>query len=68
MAQLLDEIVQVVCEWDIGQDQQVFATQSGAEDWVIQALINGGIDDPLEELEDQGLVAYNYIKVVWEGF
>lgn len=66
MAEILKEIVQVICEWDIGQENYVFTSQSLAEEWVIQALIDCGIDDPLEELEGAGLVAYNYIEIVWD--
>lgn len=68
MANILESVIQVVCEWDIGQDGQVFADQSTAEAWVIQALADGGIDDPLEELESLGLVAYDEIQVVWGSF
>lgn len=65
MAKLLESVVQVVCEWDIGQDLQVFDTRDAAEIWVKEALSDCGIDDPLEELEDAGLVSYNEITIVW---
>lgn len=51
-----ERVWRVVCEWDIGQEYQVFKTDDGAWEWAIQALINCGIDDDPDDLNDQGLV------------
>lgn len=57
-------VYQVLCEWDIGQEYQVFKTKDGAWEWAIQALIDGGIDDDVEELQAEGLVSLDVLEVL----
>ena len=54
------QMYNVVCEWDVAQDNLIFETEDDAWDWIeknpiIQEVLedNGGT---LEELIDEGLV------------
>lgn len=53
---MTESIWRVVCEWDIGQQYQMFKTEDGAWNWAVQALINCGIDDDANELNAEGLI------------
>lgn len=53
---MTERVWRVICEWDIGQEYQVFKSSNGAWKWAIQALIDCGIDDDHKDLNDQGLI------------
>ena len=63
MAKLLS-FVKVNCEWDIGQEGALFSTVDAAREWAVEACSGCGIEDPIDELEDAGLVNYEFWEVV----
>jgi hypothetical protein len=56
-------VTRVNCEWDIGLNGALWEQESEARVDVAQALIDCGIEEPLEELEDEGLVTFESEKV-----
>lgn len=58
-------VIRVWCEWDFDQDDQVFANETLAREWVERVVMPEMEDgDTLEELEDQGLVSFETIEVI----
>lgn len=49
----------IYCEWDIGHEGTVFKTEQAARDWAKKALIWSDVEEPIEELEPQGLIHFN---------
>lgn len=58
------QVVKVWCEWEIGTENAVYATVELARADVVECLKNCGIDDPIDELEDEGLVSFEWIESV----
>lgn len=65
MTNILEEMVMVWCEWDIGQDSLVFSNPALAYEWAEEALKDGGFEESFQDMLDLGLVGLNYLKVVW---
>jgi hypothetical protein len=57
------KVVTFWCEWDIGLEGEVFSDHDAAVRHVTQALKNSGIEEPVDELEDQGLVGFEEKEV-----
>lgn len=59
------EVVRVICEWDFGQDAQMFATEGVARKWA-KDVIAPEVEETLDELEEDGLLWFEAIKVIGE--
>lgn len=53
----------VVSEWDLGIGDVVFGSKEEARTDAAEALTNCGIEESLQECEDDGLVRYEQLKV-----
>lgn len=60
------EVVTIDCEWDIGVNESIYATSSLARDAAREALESCGIEESMEELENEGLISFNIVGVVME--
>jgi photosystem II stability/assembly factor-like uncharacterized protein len=60
----MNSVIRLWCEWDVGQESVVFATEDAARSWAKEALVSAGIDDPIDELEDEALISYSTMEVV----
>jgi hypothetical protein len=49
-------VYEVWCEWDIGQDYQVFDCKELAVAWAREALKNQGINASYESIYKEGLI------------
>ena len=58
--------VKVWCEWDVGLENVVYGSQEEARAELRKILPSYGIEEPLEELEDEGLVGYEPVETVGE--
>ena len=58
--------IRVQCEWDIGLENVVYGSEEEAREAVRKILPQHGIEESLEELEDEGLVVYEYVETVGE--
>lgn len=57
------EVTTFWCEWDIGINDDIFIDEDVARVAVAAALIKVDIHEPLDELEDEGLVGFETSKV-----
>lgn len=54
----------IYCEWEIGEERTVFSTKEVAREWARKTLAMSGIDETLEELEDENLIGYKKVTFV----
>lgn len=57
-------LLQLRCEWDIGQDDLVFTSLAKAREWTRKHLEYAGIGESLEECVAEGLVSFRQVKVL----
>lgn len=53
----------IYCEWEIGEERTVFSSKEVAREWARKTLAMSGINETLEELEDENLIGY--VKVTF---
>ena len=53
----------VCCEWDIGQEYDLFADEDLAYKWAKDNLKECGIEEDIDDLIDEGLVGFESVKV-----
>jgi hypothetical protein len=58
--------VRVWCEWDIGHENVIYASEDVARANLPQILPSHGIDEPLDELEAEGLIGFEPVEVIGE--
>ncbi len=58
------KVVTVWCEWDVDADKELYTTEELARAHMAKALVDCGIDDPLEELVKQGYVSFEHKTLV----
>jgi hypothetical protein len=58
------QFVKFWCEWDIGYENCVFTTEDVCRKHVEQALKDCGIEEPVDELEAEGLVGFEFVNVI----
>lgn len=58
--------VKVWCEWDVGLEHTIYASQEEARKDLREILPSHGVEEPLEELEGEGLVGYKPVEIVGE--
>lgn len=54
------------CEWDIGVEGVVYTSEEVAHLDLAEALANCGVEEPFEELLEQGLVGLEPVMVIGE--
>lgn len=52
------------CEWDIGQEYYIFSSIESARHWAKGSLRMAGIEESLEEIEDEGLIGYKKVELL----
>ena len=58
--------IKVLCEWEIGSENEIYSSHDEARKALRKILPRCNIEEPLEELEDEGLVVYEYVTIVGE--
>jgi len=58
---MVDKVVQVWCEYDIGQDGQVFTSLEKAKAWAKQACQDQDCD--MTDLNNNGLLGFEELNV-----
>lgn len=58
------EVFTFECEWDIGINENIYATEEVLRRDVAQALKACGIDESLEECEEEGYISIDSNSVV----
>lgn len=53
---MIKKVYEVWCEWDIGQEYVVFGSTASAWKWAEEAIENGGFEESIGELADEGLI------------
>lgn len=61
---MIVEVVIVWCEWDVEADKEIYATEELARAYMAEALVDCGIDDPLEKLVKQGYVSFEHKTLI----
>ena len=59
-------VTTVWCEWDIGISDAVFLNEEVARQHAVLALESCGVEETVEELEEEGLIAFETKEVVTE--
>lgn len=60
-------VYRALCEWDCGQEYQVFATETLANEWLsVEAMRGTDIDTTYSGLIEEGLVAVEKLELVTE--
>jgi|TARA_R110000796_G_scaffold105885_1_gene216219 hypothetical protein len=60
-------VYRALCEWDCGQEYQVFATETLANEWLsVEAMRGTDIDTTYSGLIEEGLVAVEELELVTE--
>ena len=57
-------VYKVWCEWDIGLEGVMFASEEAARRDVKAALKDSDVEESLQELEDEGLVSFEAMRVI----
>ncbi len=64
----MNQVIQIWCEWDIGQQYVVFTNEETAVEWAEAQLVKMYEDDEddysWEALEADGLIGFNFLKVI----
>ena len=58
------QVVKVWCEWDVGAQNDIYATEDLAYLHMREALKDCDIDDPIDLLIEKGLVSFETVKVI----
>lgn len=58
------DVVTFECEWDIGINDDIFANEDLARKAVAAALVACGIEETLEECEDENLVTFEHRTII----
>lgn len=53
----------LISEWDLGQGDTVFSSKDAARAYAREALPECGIEESLEELEDENLIDYQEVRL-----
>lgn len=56
-------MIELWCEWDIGQDSTIFTTKERAEAFARKSLELQGFEETLEELLEDGLIGFQEIRI-----
>jgi hypothetical protein len=56
-------VYRVWCEWDIGQEYELFADEDLAYKWAKDSLKECGIEEDIDDLIEEGLVGFESVKV-----
>lgn len=59
-------VTTVWCEWDIGISDSVFLNEEVAREHATRALESCGVEETIEELEEEGLLGFETKEVVTE--
>lgn len=59
----MKHVLKLWCEWDIGLGDVVYQSEDTAWEEARQALKDCGVDEPLEELRDEGLIGIDTLEV-----
>lgn len=60
----MNEVIQLWCEWDIGQGEVVFASKDAARRWATKMLESLDIEESYDELQEEHLIGLQYATVV----
>ena len=52
------------CEWDIGQENVIFASREAAFRWATEALEFYGVDGDPKDLLQQGLIGFSTVTYI----
>ena len=58
------EVITILCEWDIGINDNVYATEELAREAAKTALLDCDIEETMDELEDDGLISFESNRVI----
>lgn len=58
------KVMTILCEWDIGINDNVYATEELAREAAKAALLDCGIEETMDELEDDGLISFESNHVI----
>lgn len=58
---MVTKVIQIWCEYDIDQEYQVFANEEAA----IKFVNEGSADYTYEELEEDGLINFEWVSVLY---
>lgn len=61
-----NHVWRVLCEWDIGLEDTVFETWDLAYESTKDALVSCDIDDPIDDLLNEGLVSFRQLALIME--
>lgn len=61
----LETVVKLWVEWELGQDDLVFASEGSALNWLEKRLPDVGIEDSVEDLLSENLCGVEEIDVIY---
>lgn len=60
----MKEVIKLWCEWDICQDEVIFASEEAARRWATDMLKSVGFEESYDELEAEHLIGLQYVTVI----
>ena len=60
-------VIRIWCEWDIGNENIVFSDFDIARQWADQAIKDAGLEESMEELEQDGLIGFKQVQLIEES-
>ena len=60
------KVTTVWCEYDIGINENVYSCESVARNYAGKALASCGLDGTVSDLEGDGLIGFDTIRVITE--